>query len=407
MIILITLLITLNAWSLPNLYNSEQDKNLKSRQVFLTPKLTHKKLMRANQLMSDKSQTQNAIKVLEDLLQQVKDRDYEKALVEQNLGYAYLQINQTTKALSHLQKSLDLNILPAAPTKQILYTIASVYTSISNYDKALEVLNQWMSVTEKPSALANVLMARILYEKKNKALALEYVNHAIAQTEQIKEEWLQLSVALSYELKKYESAANSLEKLVNINPKNKNYWKQLSGVYIELDKLDKALATLELARQWGHLDSESEKLNLVSLFLMKSYPYPAAVLLEEWIKDKSVANTQKNNEILAQAWLQSEEMQKAIKPLATAANLSPEGNLWFQCGQLYLELEQWQEAVTAFGRAAKKGQLKSPGIMLLSMGIAKFNLGDKSGAKQAFESALKTEQAGKAAQQWLQHISMN
>ena len=407
MFIFLILLLSQTAQAIPNYYDAKQEQILSERKVFLTPKLTHKKLARAHKFMGDKSSAAKAFSILNSLKERVKARPYELALVEQTLGYAYSQTEQFKKAQASFQRALDLNILSAAPTKQIIYMQARLNTSLQNYKEAENQLKKWFAITAKPSAQAYVLMARVLYEQKNKLSALEHVDYAIAQSSSPKEDWLQLSVALNFELKKYAAAASSLEKLVNINPTKKTYWKQLSGTYMHLNVQDKSLAALELARKWGHLETEVEHINLISLFLMQNYPYPAAILLQKWILDKTVKPTQKNYEILAQAWLQAEEGEKALVPLEKAAHMAKEGNLWAQCGQLRMDMENWPMAIKAFQKALIKGQLKNPGVLNLSLGIAKFNTGDAKGAQLAFKQALKVKRTGNAAQQWLQHISMH
>lgn len=156
------------AFALPNHYSLEQDRHLNSRKVYLTPKQTHKKLTRAHKLMSDKSTVDQAIKYLKDLEHKVSQRPYELALVKQNLGYAYVNKNEMNKALKIFDEALALKVLPSAVTKTLMYNAARILTSLNQFDEAQKRLQEWFAVTEKPAAQAYVLMARILFEKKQK-----------------------------------------------------------------------------------------------------------------------------------------------------------------------------------------------------------------------------------------------
>ncbi|MCB0379046.1 MAG: tetratricopeptide repeat protein, partial [Bdellovibrionales bacterium] len=207
---------------------------LKNRKSALTSTGTHRRLSRAHELMG-KDKIKDAIDILDKLMKSTEGRPHEQAQVMQTLGFAYAQQENYAKALSLLQKSLDLNVLPYAPTLSTLYTIAQINVAQEKYDVGLKKLDEWFSLADEPSADAYVLKATIFAQKKKQKEALALVTKAIDMTEKPKESWLAFAVAMNYELEKYHEAARLLEKLAGLYPEKKKYWKQLSGVYLNIE----------------------------------------------------------------------------------------------------------------------------------------------------------------------------
>src|SRR5690606_18816458 len=99
-------------------------------------------------------------------------------------------------------------------------------------------------------------------------LALEQVDLALSKADRPQEQWLQLKLALHYELKQYAQCAEVLVQLVALVSNNADYWKQLSGVLLEMDQREDSLAVLALAERQGLLRSEDDLRNLANVYLL-------------------------------------------------------------------------------------------------------------------------------------------
>ncbi|MCJ8276078.1 MAG: tetratricopeptide repeat protein [Bdellovibrionales bacterium] len=376
-------------------------EELKSRRSALTSKGTHRRLSRAHALMA-KDKLDDAIAVLNRLLKSTEKRPHEKAQVLQAMGFAYAQKEKFGKALSYLQQSIDLGVLPYNATMSTLYTIAQVNVAQEKHGVALKKINEWFSLADEPSPDAYVLKATIFAQTKKQKEALRLVTKAIDMTDKPKESWLSFAVAMNYELDKFAEAARLLEKLAGLYPEKKKYWKQLSGVYLNLEKNPQALATLELAHKGNYLEQDQEIMNLVSLFIYGGIPLKGAKLLEKSLAEGKVKKTQKNYEILGDAWAQAEEMDKALVAYAASAKMAKDGRIFAKQGRIYLEQENWEKANTFLTQGLKKGKLKKPQHIHMALGVARFNLKKFDSAISSFEAAKKaSKKVEKQADQWI------
>lgn len=377
---------------------------LKSRKTALTSKGTHRRLSRAHALLG-KDKPKEAIAVLERLLKSTEKRPHEKAQVLQNLGFAYAQLEKYNQAIKYLQSSLDLNVLPYTPTMSTLYTIAQINVAQEKYDKGLKQINEWLALADEPSPDAYVLKATVFAQKKKSKEALALVTKAIDMTDKPKESWLSFAVAMNYELEKYKESARLLEKLAGLYPEKKKYWKQLAGVYLNLEKNPQALATMELAHKGDYLDKDSEIMNLVSLFIYGGIPLKGARLLEKALAEGKVKKTQKNYEILGDAWAQAEEMDKALVAYGKSAKKATDGRIFAKQGRIYLEQEKWKEADKYLTQGLQKGKIKNPQHIHIALGVARFNLKKFDSATKAFEAAKKaSDKVTAQADQWIEFV---
>lgn len=379
-------------------------EELQNRPSVLVSQGTHRRLSRAHSLMA-KNKLDQAIDALKALEGVTAKRPGELAQVLQALGFAYAQKDKTILAIQTLQKALNLKTLPYSPTLSTMYTLAQMYMSGDKYTDAEQVMNNWFRLAEDPSPDAFVVMASIQSQKGNKKKALELVTKAIDSSTKPKESWLSFAVSMNYELDRFQEAARILEKLTAFFPEKKKYWKQLAGVYLNINNNQKALATLGLAGKGGYLTEEGEILNHVSLNLYGGVPYRAGQILEKAIKEKKVKGTQKNYEILGDCWAQAEDMTKALAAYRESAKRSKDGRIFAKQGRIYLEMEKWIEAEKSLSQSLSKGGVKKPASIHMALGISRFNLKKWQSAVQSFEKAgVQNKKLKEQSSQWISFV---
>lgn len=389
---------------LPRIAVPEKMTALKKRRAALTTKKTFKKLQRAHQLMT-KEEYAKAENILNALLKSTEKRPYEKAQVLQTLAYVYAQKDQFKTALSYFRQALRLNALPAAPTLSTMYSIAQIFASQGKNASARKQLLDWFTHVKSPQPNAYVLYAVLLFEKGKKRASLANLNHALTLTDKPQESWLKMTVSLNFEMGHYREAEELLRQLIEINPSEKKYWKQLAGTYLNLNNYPKGLAALELAHKWGLLKEEKDFLNLVSLYLQENIPLRAAQILEKNIKNKTIKKSKKSYQLLAQAWIMAEEPKKALKPLTLAAKFAKDGEIDIQIGQLHMEQEAWKTAVRFLEQGLKKGKIKRKDRAHLITGIAFYQLQNIEKALEHFKIAAESEKIEDRANRWISHLS--
>ncbi len=375
-----------------------------TRRIESTGKFAFTRLERAQKALSD-GKAAEALNALNEL-QGREDSlsDHEKAMMWQTFAYAYSALERYGPAAAAFEKCLALEVLPPQSVLNARYNLAQLYLVQENYGKAITNFEIWFKATDNPTADAHYMMAAAYAQADRPREALPHALKAVAKAGAAKEAWLQLLLSLQFQLGQNRDAAATLQQLIAAFPK-KTYWMQLAAAYSELDDKKKALATMEVAERQGFLTSENELRNLIQLYLYNDIPYRAALTIERAIAAGRLANDAKNQELLANTWLQARERERAIAPLERAAEMSGDGNLYVRLGQVHISEERWDRARDALAKALGKGGLRDAGNVHLMLGIANASEERWREAQAAFSAARKYDASAKAATQWLDHIA--
>ncbi len=384
----------------------------KTKKVEAVSKRVADKLNEANQLIAgEESSLPEAERYRRGLalLQQIWDmgedklNKHEQALVQQSFGFIYAQQEKYGKAIEAFKRTLALGALPDGTQLNLQYNLGQLYLIEGRYKEGIAALLDWFEKAENPAASAYMMMANAYAQQEKYAEALNWAEQGIAKMDEPKENWLRMTVQLRLQLKKYKDAIPGLETLLTYWPKEA-YWKQLAAVYGETGRDLDSLVALEMAYRSGFFDEDREIVRLAQMYLFQEVPYKAGTLMEEHIGDGKVEKTQKNWELQGNAWMLSQELEKALGPLERAARESDEGTLYLRLGQIHIDAERWGDANKALRRASQKGGLKNPGNAHLLRGIALYNMKQYKGARGQFQLARKDPKSRKPAIQWLRVV---
>jgi tetratricopeptide (TPR) repeat protein len=330
---------------------------------------------------------------------------YEKAIVLQTLGYVYASQDREGDAIRIFEEAIGLNALPQQVHEAMMFNVAQLYVGDGKYDKGMQALNAYLQESCNPQAGAHVLLANVQTEKKQYREALKQIDLALVKTgKNVKESWLQLKLALHYELKEYARCAEVLVHLLGLAPMKQEYWKQLSGILFEIKRDPEALAALALAERRGFIDDENEIRNLSSMYMYMQIPLKAAQVLERGFSAKQLDANEKNLEALATAWLVAREYDKAETAMAKAAAASNKGELFKRLGQIQMENENWKGALDSLQKAQQKGGLKSVGETAFLAGVCAVQLKQWKTAEASLRVAMQDEKTAKMAAEWLNHL---
>lgn len=392
--------------SLPALAGQQQDDREEkgATSTFMSP-ATYNRINKAQKAIEE-GKYQEAIAELLDLAEDVKEKPYEYAVVMQTLGWAYAGQDNWEKSAEFYQRALNMNALPPEPEKNVIYMLAQIYAMMGEFQKTVDLLTEWFKTAKNPPPDAYIILANAYAAQDKYREAYPYVQQAIAKAESPKEDWYKLALGIQYELKKYPEAAQTLELLVANWPDKELYWRQLSGVYIELGQDIKALSTLATAYEKGLITESNDILNLVRLYMLNEVPFKAGSILEKSLENESVERTQKNYELLSQAWVQAREYERGIAALSKAAALAEDGELYVRAAQLEMSIANWKGAVEAAQKAVEKGGLdsKKTGQAWLLVGTAAAEQKQFDTAINAFEKARGYPETRQTASQWLNFV---
>ena len=366
----------------------------------------YEKLQAAQKAIEEKN-VKEALSILDDLQSAKKLNDYELANVLNLYAFIYYSQENYAKAVDAYKKIIGLAEAPEGTVTQARYSLAQLYFVTEQYREGVDALKAWFAETESPGASAYMLMAQGLYQLKDYNGALKNVETAISMYKESgkvpKENWYGLQRFLYYEKDDFKKVIEILDELLVYYPK-KQYWIQLSAMWGELKNDSRQLASLETAYVQGLLDKDKELVNLTYLYMANEVPYKAAKVLDKAINEKKVEATSKSLELLGNAWRAAQEVKKAIPEMAKAASKSDSGDLWARLCNIYLDNDEFKNAVEACDKGLAKGGVKRPDTAYLVKGMAYFNLKQYEAARKAFLQAAKDERSKSYADQWLKFM---
>ena len=377
-------------------------KKKSSRKNFVPSLQVGKKLLKV-QAFAEAEDFQAAVEILEPLSKKTRLKKFDRATVYQMMGYMLGAQEKYTEALAAFEVALAVDYLPDSAMQQLKYNLGQLYLGQENYDRAIELFEAWLDGAEQPDAQANFMITIAYAGKEDWASALGHARTTVNLSTTPVENRLRLLLAVEYQNGNMTETLDVLKQLVTLFPK-KDYYMQLAFGYSNVGDEEKALAMLELAYQLDYLDKERELTQLTQRYLYHSLPWPASQVMAKGIEDGTVENTADNLELYANSLLHAREYTSAIVPLAEAAELSDDGDLYVRLAQVHLEVEDWRKARTALQSAIEKGGLRDVGSAQLLLGISNYNEDRFLSAQTAFQAAAEEEKSANSANKWLKYV---
>jgi tetratricopeptide (TPR) repeat protein len=389
-----------------------QEKKKDQRETRRTPALRNKvyeKLAEA-QTFAEAKQYNEAEVILNEMISTEGKRalnSYELANVYNLFAFLRYSTEDYKGALDNYRKVVAQPDIPLAMEINTKKTIAQLFFVQEQWQQGVNALLEWFELSEKPDAGSYVLLSQGYYQLKDYDKALQNVVTAIDMYEAAgklpKEQWYNLARFLYFDKGDTDNALATLTVLLKYYPK-KQYWVQASHLYGEKKEDAKQLAMMETAYEQGMLDKSTDLVTMAYLYLNAEVPFPAARVMEKGFKAELIEEKSKNYELAGSAWRQAQETQKSIPMMEKAASKSDDGELYTRLGNVYLDGDQFQQAVDAINKGLSKGGVKRPDQARLALGMAYFNLGDYTAARKVFRVAAKDDRSKKYANQWLKYI---
>ncbi|MGV6808208.1 MAG: tetratricopeptide repeat protein [bacterium] len=354
-------------------------------------------------------QLQSLLREMPKFLSKDCSSSYERSNVFSMLGYVNYALERYPQAVTEYTKMINEPEVDPKQRVATRYTIAQLQMIQENYPAAVQQLELWMKEATIIGDQARMLLAQAYYQVDRKTDALKIVNGLVSEAEAKgelpKEGWWSLQRVIYYETEDYKKVADILEKLVTHYP-SISYWKQLGGMYSQLERDMNALVANDIVHLQKGLTAESQLMTLAYMYLGAEAPYRAAKIIEDGMKAGTIERTGKNLEVLGSAWQFSQDFKKAAEILEQAAKLSDKGEIYARLAAVYLDQDKNVDAVRAAKRALAKGGVKRPELVRMNLGSAQINLHCYSDAIKAFREAAKEEKSKKVAQQWIAYAKV-
>jgi len=351
------------------------------------------------------------------------------ALTYQLHGQLNLLQEKNKEAMLWYSKALALNVLAPAQESALSTTIAQLHLAAENNNAAIAELeprlNNILSLEkdknsdkkrgtdDKPvdwiQPLSFITLASAYQLEKNYAASVPWlirgIERARSRGDQPKENWLQMLMAGHYQQKSYAKTAAVLDDLLRINPGKEDYWQQQAAVYQLLEQPALALRTLELGYAADYLTKPDSILLLVQLLISENIPERAGRILQAHLQDQSVELSERNWRVLAAAWQQGRERDKAVAAMREASTFMDDGSLLYRAAQMQQQNAQYQTALTDAEAALKKGlsERDKPRALMLA-GSCAYELNDYTTARRYFQQALTLADVAANARVWLEYL---
>ncbi len=346
--------------------------------------------------------------LLLELLERRKLSSYETAHTLNILGYGRYEADDISGARQYYERALALPKLPGSLQATLLVTLGQVSLVQEDHPGAEGYLRRLLALPDQDLPRHRVLLAAALIGQERFDDALGPLQSAIAETTGADgapppEQWLSMLASVHFEREDYPAMRDAMVRLATLYPREQ-YLLNLAALHGQLGDSGRQLALVEALRDDDRLSQETRLLMLANLFLAEDLPWEAARLLASALDDGRVEPKQRHLETLSQAWYLAAETERAIEPLARAAALAEDGELYLRLARLHMDANDWTAAREAAGRALERGGLRDEGQAWLLRGMAAARLEAYADARRFFTKASGFENAARYAAQWLAYI---
>ena len=376
------------------------------------------------QTLLGESKNDEAEAELKDLIDDLKP-GFGLALAYQVYGQLELSRDQQNKAIGWFQKSLALDALTDQQTINLSTTVAQLLLAQEKYAQAVKELQPRFDLARKQESEAKqqnpdaayiippvtfITLATAYQVNKEYAVSIPLLREAIKREKEKgnspKENWLQMLMSAHYQLKQYKETAVVLDDLLRINPQREDYWQQQVGVYQILQRFDKALVSLELGYAGGYVTKPDSIILLVQLLINQNIPERAGRILQKHLNNGDLELNDKNWKLLAAAWQQGRERDKAAEAMLSASKYLEDGKLILRAAQLKEQNSDFKACMSIALDAIEKGlDDDDKGRALLLAGRSATELNDLKAARRYFQQALTLADSAGNARSWLEYIN--
>ena len=374
-------------------------------------------------------QWDEAMKVVDDLLQTATADSYDQAFLNETEAQILTQKGDYPAAVAPLERALSIadrhHYFTAKQEMDMLYFLSQLYyqqadgskndkdAQVDAYNKSIGYIERWFKLSDKPAEDISLYYAQLLYAA---AVARDPAHpdaDLILKARNQVEATLKLSIhpkdslyifllATLQQQNDYKKASEILELLLSHNPNNRSYWQDLNMFYMALaqDPKDKnedeikkynirAINTIERAQALGFMKSSRDNYTLFTLYYNIGQYGMASDLLYAGLQSGGIDPDLNNWLLLAASYQQISQDFKAIEVLQEAAKRFPtNGDLEFKIAQAYQQLENNDESFKHGELALEKGHIAKPQPVYLFVAYEAYELSKFDEAKVAIDKAV-------------------
>lgn len=304
---------------------------------------TASRVQRAHSLAQEEK-FKEAISTLESL---DLSRGYDQAFVARMLGIFYWQNEQVKPAIKQLDFAVSSGLLQDEQAWQTRKMLADILLNEQQFAKALPHYYELSKAVPKNQKAHEVWLriAQSHYQLSqwNKVLSAMGRYEKFGQPDELGPLSIKLSSEL--ELKKWQPAIVTIKRLIAIEPKRVEWWRQLVALHLRVDDSKRALDAMALAKLQGVALSQDDFKLLAQLYAKRGIPERAALIMEQ-LEDLNVDSQLKAQQ--ATYWQMAKEWDKSIDSWRIAAKL--DSKYYWNYSQLLVQQGHYQQALAALDK---------------------------------------------------------
>ncbi len=304
---------------------------------------TASRVQRAHSLAQEEK-LKEAISTLESL---DLSRGYDQAFVARMLGIFYWQNEQVKPAIKQLDFAVSSGLLQDEQAWQTRKMLADILLNEQQFAKALPHYYELSKAVPKNQKAHEVWLriAQSHYQLSqwNKVLSAMGRYEKFGQPDELGPLSIKLSSEL--ELKKWQPAIVTIKRLIAIEPKRVEWWRQLVALHLRVDDSKRALDAMALAKLQGVALSQDDFKLLAQLYAKRGIPERAALIMEQ-LEDLNVDSQLKAQQ--ATYWQMAKEWDKSIDSWRIAAKL--DSKYYWNYSQLLVQQGHYQQALAALDK---------------------------------------------------------
>ncbi|ARS53857.1 hypothetical protein B9G99_14100 [Kushneria konosiri] len=322
-----------------------------------------------------------------------------RALYLQMAASAAQRLDQPGRAADLLYQARAIETAPLSQRLQWLEQEAKLRLRAGQLDQASALFDRWQGQASLGSDdlwLGAQLHARL--EQWDDAL--HWVRLARQGNASPGSEHLALAANIYQQSGQLEEASNVVEAQLDQDDSDPARWQQAAALYQRLGQPGRAAALWEAGWQRGILKGEEALMMRAKLHMAGGTPARAAEMLTTALEDGSIEDSEAHRRLLASAWAESRDHQKALQAWQAVAERSDDAHDWYMLGDLAYGWGVWSQAEKGFAKARARGA-DNPGQLLLMEGVAAYEQGRLDQAQQIFQQAEEFGDSADQAEQWL------
>ena len=333
---------------------------------------------------------------------------YAQALALQGMASLHYNDGDYKGAISSLQRSLALGVMPNDTYYQLMYMLAQFQMADEQYQPALDTIAKWRAEGKKETADSYALEGNAEYRLGKYPEAIASINKAKSLTDKPQPTWDQILMASYSESGQDEKAAELAKNQLSSNPSDPNALNNAVAVLMQAHKYPEAIQMMEKARAEGKLSKDTQYVNLAKLYLVTGQesadPAPNATkaqqVLEEGMSKGVVKPDAETYVLLGQSAEIANNIDKAIGYYNKAQPIATDGEAALRAGRLLLSENKYSQAKGLIQQAIDKG-VKHKGTAYMLLAESERGLKNKPAAIAAMKKAAQDPETAAKAKDWL------